>query len=408
MIGDVNILEKNKIIIKLMEKAIQAADPYPKIISMKNEIFHNSTGKIYIIGVGKGSSRMILAFEGIEAKRFVVSNEGSRYGISAGHPYPNENSYLAAKEILEILKESKENDLVIFLISGGASSLVGDYIVSVEKIREITEKLMKAGADIYDLNTVRKHISYLKGGRVIKYTKARIISLIVSDVMGDDLSTIGSGLTSPDETTFSDALEILEKYNIKDKEIEEILKKPEKFQIFETVKKDEFPYDRVKNIIICRNFDSLKAVESEAKNLGYNVKNLGTIVSGEARIISQKIYDEFDTMPSHSVLVSGGEPVVTVKGNGKGGRNQEFVLSLIKRIKENEVIGSIGTDGIDGPTDAAGAVADYSTLIKSSEYEIMEYLNNNDSYSFFKKMGTLIITGPTGTNVMDVQIFLKH
>ncbi len=408
MIKNVDILEENSIILDLMEIAIGAADPYPKLISMKEDLLKGVKGKIFIIGAGKASKRMISAFEGIEARRFVVSKEKSEYGIVAGHPYPDENSYIAAKRIMELLHESGSDDLVIFLISGGASALVGDYAIPLEKIKDLTEKLMKAGANIHDLNKVRKHLSYLKGGRVVKQTRARIISLIVSDVMGDDLSTIGSGMTAPDSTTFEDALEVLEKYNVRDAEIEDMLKFPERYGLSETVKEDEFPYDRVRNVIICKNSDSLKAVEERAVNLGYTVKNLGTVVSGEARIVSQKIYGEFEKMPEKSILISGGEPVVTVKGKGKGGRNQEFVLSLLYRIKKNEVIGSIGTDGIDGPTGAAGAVADYSTVIKSSGMDVEKFLVNNDSYTFFRKMGTLIFTGPTGTNVMDVQIFIRH
>jgi glycerate-2-kinase len=406
--NEINILEKNKVILELIQEAIRAADPLPKLMEIRNNILKGQYGRIYIIGVGKASKRMMMAFEDVDAKKFVVSKEYFPYGIVAGHPYPDENSYEAARRILNMLKEAKMNDLVIFLISGGASSLVGDYVVPLEKIREITERLMKSGANIYELNKVRKHLSYLKGGRVIRYTNARIISLIVSDVMGDALSTIGSGLTSPDETTFMDAIDVMEKYSIRDNDIMDILKNPDKHGLFETIKYDEFPVERVDNIIICKNSDSLKAVENKALALGYNVKNLGTIVSGEARVASSMLFDKFEKLPEKSVLISGGETVVTVRGKGKGGRNQELVLSSLNRIGENDVITSFGTDGIDGPTDAAGAVADYSTRKRSEGINIMEYLENNDSYTFFKKMGTLIITGPTGTNVMDVQIFMKN
>ncbi|MDG6927455.1 MAG: DUF4147 domain-containing protein [Nitrososphaerota archaeon] len=405
---DFNILDDNKIITGFIEKAIGAADPLSKLNAFKNKILKEKYEKIFMIGVGKASPRMISAFEDINAKKFTVSKEKTAYGIAAGHPYPDENSYEAARIILNILKESEKNDLVVFLISGGASALVGDYVVPLKKIRELTERLMKAGADIYELNKVRKHLSYLKGGRVVKYTEARIISLIISDVMGDDLSTIGSGMTSSDETTFDDALDVLEKYRINDEEIKRILGNPENYGLFETVKNTEFPHERVENKIICRNSDSLEAVKAEALNQGYSVKNLGTVVSGEARGISQKIYEEFERMPDKSVLISGGETVVTVKGKGKGGRNQEFVLSLVDKIKKNEVIASFGTDGIDGTTDAAGAVADYSTFLRSRNLDIKKFLEDNDSYSFFKRMGTLIITGSTGTNVMDIQIMIKN
>ncbi len=407
MIEGVEILEKNKVILDLVETAIRAADPLPKILSMKDDILSGDYRNIYIIGVGKASKRMMEAFEGVRAKRFVVSREESPYGIVAGHPYPDENSFRAARIILDLLRESGKGDLIVFLISGGASALVGDYVVDLERIKALTERLMKAGANIHELNRVRKHLSYLKGGRVVKYTEADIVSLIVSDVMGDDLSTIGSGLTSPDATTFQDAIEVMEKFPV-DNEIMDILRNPGRYGLIETVKEDEFPHERVKNIIICKNSDSLQAVEVRAKELGYYVKNLGTVVSGEARIVSHRLFDEFEKLQERSVLVSGGETVVRVKGHGKGGRNQELVLSLIDRIEGNQVITSFGTDGIDGPTDAAGAVADYSTRLKAEGMDWMDYLENNDSYSFFRRMGTLIITGPTGTNVMDVQIFMKN
>lgn len=405
---DVEIMERNRVILPLVDTAIRAADPLPKIISMRENILSGEYRKIFIIGAGKASARMMKAFNGIEAIKFAVSKEITPYGIAAGHPYPDENSYEAARRIISILRSAGKDDLVIFLISGGASSLVGDYAIGVNEIRALTERLMKAGANIYDLNKVRKHISFLKGGRVIKYTEARIISLIVSDVMGDDLSTIGSGITAPDETTFQDAIEVMHKYSVHDDRVMDMLMNPEKYGLMETVKPDEFPSERVENMIICRNSDSLRAVEGRAVEMGYRVKNLGTVVKGEAREVSHWLFHQFEKMGERSILVSGGETVVTVKGKGKGGRNQELVLSLIENVGRDDVITSFGTDGIDGPTDAAGAVADYSTRLKAQFLNWREYLENNDSYSFFKKTGTLLITGPTGTNVMDVQIFMRN
>ncbi|MGC8700003.1 MAG: glycerate kinase type-2 family protein [Thermoplasmata archaeon] len=414
---DINILQENKSIIPLIESAIQAALPeqYLNEVRLSNKYLNYKDllidfENIYLIAVGKAAPSMSKPFLNYKfKKRIIISNES--YGLNdviiSSHPFSNENGYFGAKEIENLLKNTKENDLVLFLLSGGASSLLADYVIPIDIVNSLFSDLMKNGADIFDLNTVRKHLSFLKGGRMAKITKSKILSLIISDVMRDDLSIIGSGPTYYDNSSFIDAIEVIKKFKLDKKyeKIIEILNNPAKYSLLETIKKNEFPSWRVWNKIICNNEKSLKAVEKKGNEMGFNVLNIGTTVSGEAKIVSKEIYRKFEDLENNSVLVSGGETVVTVKGKGKGGRNQEFVLSLLGEIKENEVIASFGTDGIDGPTDAAGAAADFST--KSTMDEIKNYLENNDSYNFFKKKGTLIFTGPTGTNVMDVQIFMK-
>jgi hydroxypyruvate reductase/glycerate 2-kinase len=256
---------------------------------------------------------------------------------------------------------------------------------------------------------VRKHLSYLKGGRAAKIAEAKIYAYIVSDVIGDDLSTIASGLTAPDNTTFEDAISVLNKYNVNDEIVLDILKHPERYSLSETVKPDEFPNERVKNIIVCKNSDAIAAAAKKANELGLNAISLGTIVAGEAKTEALRLYSYLENAHEHTAIISGGEPIVKVKGNGKGGRNQEFVLSLVNLLKKGEIVASVGTDGIDGPTDAAGAVADWTTMDRARKLNIdpLYYLANNDSYSFFEKVNGLIKTGPTGTNVMDVQIMIK-
>ncbi len=188
-----------------------------------------------------------------------------------------------------------------------------------------------------------------------------------------------------------------------------MLRDPERYGLTETIKPDEFPYERVKNNIVCKNSDALAAVASRGRAMGFNTVSLGTIVTGEARKEATKLFSALEKVQNHTVMVSGGEPTVKVKGNGKGGRNQELVLSLVNFLEKGEVVASVGTDGIDGPTDAAGAVADWTTKERAHQLSMNPayYLENNDSYSFFEKVKGLIKTGPTGTNVMDVQIMIK-
>ncbi|MGC8663645.1 MAG: glycerate kinase type-2 family protein [Thermoplasmata archaeon] len=417
---NINILEENKLIIPLIDSAIEAAKPekYMKNILVKNNILYFNDIEIsfknnYLIAIGKAAISMVKSLRPFNfKKKIIISNEKDPLDevIISSHPLSNENGYLGALEIMKLISETDENDLIVLLLSGGASSMLADYRIPIEIANSLFSDLMKAGANIFELNMVRKHLSFLKGGRFAKSTKSKILTLIISDVLGDDLSTIGSGPTYFDNSTFKDAIEVMKKFHLENKysKILKMFTDPENFSITETVKDKEFPKDRVWNKIICNNEKALKAAETEGIRFGFNVINLGTIVSGEAKLVSGELYSKFSSLDKKSILISGGETVVTVNGGGKGGRNQELVLSLVNEIKENEVIASFGTDGIDGVTDAAGAVADYSTRKRSSIEEINEYLRNNDSYNFFKKMGTLIMTGPTGTNVMDVQILIKR
>lgn len=416
---EIDVMEESRVIIPLIEAAVEAAKPekYLKDIKIGSNILSKGNeeirfNNIYMIAVGKAALSMARPFLNVKFKdRIIISIEkgGIDDVIVSSHPLSSENGYLGARRVLDLISKTGENDLILFLLSGGASAILADYLIPTDLVNALFTDLMKAGADIFELNTVRKHLSFLKGGRMVKQTRSKILSLIVSDVMGDDLSTIGSGPTYFDNSTFQDAIEIMKKFNLDGKypEIVQILKEPERYGLIETLKKEEFPHWRVVNEIICNNEKSLNAVEKKARGYGYGVVNLGTVVSGEARIVARELYKKFSSIGKKTVMVSGGETVVTVRGNGKGGRNQEFVLSLVREIKEDEVIASFGTDGIDGTSDAAGAVADYSTNIKARTLPVEKYLENNDSYSFFKKTNTLIITGPTGTNVMDIQIFIR-
>jgi len=405
----IEVADESKIIFPILEEAIKAADPYPKLLDVLRFFKKTKKSRKIVIAAGKAAPRMFYPLRKVADVGFAVSNVKIEAGLQAGHPYPDFNSYEAARIVYNILKNAGPQDIIIFLISGGASSLLGDYVIGPERLKVITRQLMNAGANIYELNTVRKHLSYLKGGRAAKIAEAKIYAYIVSDVIGDDLSTIASGLTAPDNTTFEDAISVLNKYNVNDEIVLDILKHPERYSLSETVKPDEFPNERVKNIIVCKNSDAIAAAAKKANELGLNAISLGTIVAGEAKTEALRLYSYLKNAHEHTAIISGGEPIVKVKGNGKGGRNQEFVLSLVNLLKKGEIVASVGTDGIDGPTDAAGAVADWTTMDRARKLNIdpLYYLANNDSYSFFEKVNGLIKTGPTGTNVMDVQIMIK-
>ena len=279
--------------------------------------------------------------------------------------------------------------------------------------------MLKAGADIEELNTVRKHISRVKGGRLAEHCyPAKIVSFILSDVIGDHLETIASGSTAPDETTYKHALTVLKKFNLFKKvppSVLELLRKGEKGIIPETLKKDNPVFKKVTNIIVGNNKKALQAIKHQAVKLGFNAQIISTELNGEARKVAKSLATRALKAKKTSVnlpvcLISGGETTVTVKGSGMGGRNTELALAFALEIAGTKGITllSAGSDGTDGPTDAAGAIVNTDTIYKAKDLGInpRTYLENNDSYSFFKKTGELFITGPTGTNVMDIQIIL--
>ena len=339
----------------------------------------------------------------------------------AGHPVPDEKGLRGTEEIVKLLKSADENTLVVCLVSGGGSALlVAPYEgITLSEKQEITELLLKSGADIYEINTIRKHLSKVKGGRLAEIAyPSKIISLILSDVIGDRLDVIASGPTAPDRTTFDDALKILEKYGLIDKTPEGIIRvfqKGTKGLIPETPKEGSKFFENVENIIIGSNRIAIDAAKQKTEELGLHAEIISSELTGEARDVGRWLTDIARSKRSNSsnrlnCLISGGETIVTVKGNGLGGRNMELALSFAIEIEGTHGITllSAGTDGTDGPTDAAGAIVDGETVKKARAIGLNpeEYLNNNDSYNFFKKIGGLFITGPTGTNVMDIQIMV--
>tara|TARA_B100000686_G_scaffold4737_1_gene4759 strand:+ start:124 stop:1404 length:1281 start_codon:yes stop_codon:yes gene_type:complete len=323
--------------------------------------------------------------------------------INAGHPLPNQNSLNAGKKLVQFINQTRTNDFVIFLISGGGSALavLPDSISLKEKIL-VNEKLIRSGANINEIACIRKHLSLIKGGRLISNMACKGISFLVSDVIGDDIGSISSGISYYDKTSYSDALKIVKKFSLQNKlpkSALSILSSGASGKIPETPKKP-----RIKNLIILKNSTCLSTMKKKSKKLGYNT-NVVPDITGDVNHVAQKLAITASHRKTDCVIF-GGEATVNVIGSGKGGRNQELVLRLYEKLKDkknNYIIASIGTDGIDGNTKFAGAII--STALN---HETKKYLINNDSSSFFKKFGGLIQTGITQNNVNDIGIILKR
>lgn len=388
--------------------------------------------RILAVGAGKASGRMALALERVLGRRLdgglVVVKHGQAVPtkrirlLEAAHPFPDRAGQNASTSLLALVQTLAANDLLLVLLSGGASSLLPAPApgVTLSDKRRVTEKLLKSGASIQEINAVRKHLSLIKGGRLAAATKARVVSLILSDVIGNDLSSIGSGPTAPDSSSYRDACSILRRYHlwktIPDG-VRQHLQKGRQGRIAETPKHGDAIFRRVQNHIIGDNVATVAAVAQAARDAGLATTVLSTTLIGEARdaarnfvAVAGKIVALKTTRRQPSCVIAGGELTVTVRGEGCGGRAQEFALAAALEIEglEHVWVAGFGTDGIDGPTDVAGAVADGQTVARARQMglEPSRALTQNDSYNFFKKLGGHIITGPTGTNVNDLYLLI--
>ncbi len=417
-------------------EGVRAVDPYKAVYREieKLKISHERYNRIYIVGAGKATAPMAKAVEDVFNGNIKDGIINVKYGFSqplrytqiieAGHPLPDENGLKGAKKIKQLLKGVGEKDLVFSLISGGGSALLpipADNITLQEK-QTLTQLLLECGASIDEINVIRKHISLSKGGQLAKAAfPAEVINLMLSDVVGDRIDIIASGPFVPDPSTFSDAWNVLEKYDLVENAPETILtylKAGIEGKIPETPKPGDKIFKNVLNRIVASNIIALKACEKKAKELGYKTLILSSMIEGETKeiakvhsAIAKEIIRTGVPIQPPACIISGGETTVTIKGNGVGGRNQEFCLAAaieIAEIKGNVVILSGGTDGNDGPTDAAGAIVDPYTVKKGWEkgMDPVRYLENNDSYTYLKNTDSLLITGPTRTNVMDIHIIL--
>ncbi|MFC1858528.1 glycerate kinase [Thermodesulfobacteriota bacterium] len=401
--------------------------------------------KIYVVGAGKATAKMAKAFEDILGARITAGVISVKYGhtdnlkkikiVEAGHPIPDDNGIRAAREIAALARQADEKTLVISLISGGGSALTPfpyecetgkkKIALSLKEKQETTKILLECGAIINEINCVRKHLSQIKGGRLAQMLyPATSYNFILSDVIGDNLDTIASGPTTFDNTTFQDTQEIVGKYDIKEKlplKVQETFKLGLAGKIPETPKSGDVVFKRVHNILVGTNLISLKAARKKAESLGYKTVILSSQIIGEAKEVAKvlcgiaKDIKRYELLAKRPVcLIAGGETTVTLIGRGKGGRNQEIALSFLAEIEKNPAdtegidFLSASTDGNDGPTDAAGAFASNEILESAlkENLSVNEYLKNNDSYHFFDKIGYLLKTGPTNTNVCDIHIIL--
>jgi len=428
----------------MFKEALKAADPVQAIlrnvsVSGDNLLVGKRRYKlgayrnIHVIGCGKAGASMAKALERLLGSRITSGLVNVKYGHLAklkrvelnecGHPVPDEAGVEGARRIAEIAKAAGKDDLVLCVISGGGSALLPlpAAPVTLDEKQETTRLLLNCGATIHEINAVRKHISEIKGGQLSRLAwPATVASLLLSDVIGDDLDVIGSGPSAPDVSTFGRAKEILDHYGIFGKAPKSVRKRIEEGiagKLPETPKPGARELSRTQNVVVGSNRLAVDAAVRKAKELGFRTLVLSTFVEGEtkdvARVhtaIAKEILASGRPLKTPACVVSGGETTVTIQGGGLGGRNQEFVLAAVAGIAglENTVVLSGGTDGSDGPTDAAGAIADGKTLGRAEKLglNVNSYLANNDSYHFFEPLGDLVKTGPTNTNVIDVRLLL--
>jgi len=415
--------EVKKKALKILEAGLVAAQPknFLKafvnknyILLGKNRVSLSNYRKIFVVAYGKAADSMAeYVSEKINiSKGIVVIPKYTKSSLSSkkfkvfysGHPLPDKESVRAGKTILEFVNNRSKGDFILFLVSGGGSSLLAlpDKITLTEK-KHVTKLLLKCGATIDEFNTVRKHLSRIKGGKLVQNMNCDGCALVMSDVVSHDLSVISSGCTYNDNTTFSDAMKIITKYSLEKKLPKKVITHLKRGLNTKAMRPNRLT---IKNKIIATNQDCLNAMVLKSRSLGLTTKVYSPVkhdVSISAKKIVRMISEK-----KNSCIIFGGEPTVQVKGNGKGGRNQELVLQILKLIHGSDhrvLVSSISTDGIDGNTTCAGALSGNNS---SNLQKISSYLENNDSYSFFKKYGWLIKTGSTHTNLMDIGLIIKY
>jgi len=397
-----------------------------------HKILLDNIKNIYVIGAGKASAAMGHYVESILGDRITGGHIVVKYGYScklkrikvseAGHPIPDENGFKATEEIIKISAQAFENDLVICLISGGGSALLTDLPEGIlpEELYIVNNLLVRCGATINEINSVRKHLSLVKGGQLARIVKpAQLVTLVLSDVTGNPLEVIASGPTVPDPSTFKDALKVIEDYALATDITSGVLNylKDGASGIHpETPKPGDPLFSGTMNFLAGTNSIALRAAKNKADSMGFKTNIIDSELRGDVENVCESVISTAISFKNNNeiqkpvCLLYGGETTVRVKENGHGGRNQHLALSASIRLKDLPGITLLaaGTDGTDGPTDAAGAVADSETVIRASSLNIdpVNYLGEFDSYNFFKRVGGHVFTGPTFTNVMDLLIVL--
>jgi len=431
--------------LEALEAALEAVDPKRAVLDSirlsgdgirvgGKRVNIGESARIIVVGGGKAGGPMAEGVEEALGDRVTAGAvnvlRGTERGFRprrirlnpASHPIPDEAGVRGVMDMMSLVSGLSTRDVVICLISGGGSALMPLPAegVTLADIQDTTGRLLRAGATINELNAVRKHLSAFKGGQLARACRpARVVSLILSDVVGNPLDTIASGPTAPDHTTFADAIDVLERYCVFGELSEGVrrhLVDGVRGLIAETPKPDDPLFRRVRNVVVASNLTATERAAEAARRMGYRSLLLTTHLEGEARHagvlvsgLARGASVDGHPLKPPACIVLGGETTVAVKGNGLGGRNQELALSASRMIGGLCcVIAALGTDGIDGPTDAAGALADGATAARASEQGLDPdaFLGRNDSYSFFKALGDSIFTGPTGTNVNDLILVL--
>ena len=431
--------------LSIIEEGLIRADPinaiknnvrvYGKTICFR-DLCINLEKCVHVVGFGKASYKMLEGILGVLGLDKIcggviithnpewVGRKGPVEIVLGDHPIPKMNTLKASRRLLSYLKEGvSRDDLVVTLISGGGSALFENPMppITMDDLSTLNDLLLKSGADIGEINTVRKHVSQVKGGRLAKIIyPARLVSLIISDVVGDPIDVIASGPTAPDPTTFRDAYQVLKRRGLWERvpeSIRMVINNGLKGNIEESPKPGDKVFTKVHNIIIASNILSLRAMAEKAKSLGYNPVILTSMMEGEARDVAKFLAGIVKHVLSYGwvkdrplAILLGGETTVTVKGKGIGGRNQELALafSIYAKGLKDVVLASIGSDGRDGISDAAGAIVDGNTYYEAEKAGLdpIEFLERNDSYTILSKLGCTIYTGPTGTNVNDLAVIL--
>jgi len=424
----------------ILSAALEAVDPVAAI--KRHMVLHGSElligeraydldryHRIYVIGGGKAGGSMAQAAEEVLGDRLTSGTINTKYGYladtkivrinEAGHPIPDAAGMAGARRMVDLASTASEGDLVVCLISGGGSALMTLPVegIGLEDMEALTSSLLRCGATINEINTIRKHLSQIKGGNLSRAAyPADVVSLILSDVVGNPLDVIASGPTVPDSSSFADAYEIVERYDLEKElpsSIIEHLRRGRDGVVPETPKEGDPLFAKTYNLIIASNEIAAQAAIDQATGAGFHTLFLSTFVEGEARevahvfcAIAKEILHSGRPLPRPACVVAGGETTVTIQGQGTGGRNQELALSAAVQLDglDQTMVVALATDGTDGPTDAAGAIADGSTLRRARAKKLLarEYLANNDSYHFFEQLDDLLLTGPTNTNVNDL------
>lgn len=415
---------------KLIRSQVKLTDGILNILECKYPLLNFEN--IYVIAAGKAGALMAKEMELILGDFITDGLVVVKYGhgselqklrlIEAGHPLPDKHGIEATKRMLEIAHRAGEKDLVICLISGGASALMADFPkgATLGDLVLTNDLLVKCGADIKEINTVRKHLSGVKGGQLAKAIyPATTVSLILSDVIGDPIDVIASGPTCGDCSGFSNALDIIKNYQLTEKlpsAMMQYILAGVSGQVPETPKPGDIVFSKVQNLIVGNNKVALEAARCKAMELGYSAYIVSDMLEGDytqvARYVLEAIdeYDKCSNIIKPVCLIFGGESTIKVTGKGLGGRNQHLALYCATKLtgKQNITLLSAGTDGTDGPTNAAGAEVNCNTceVARANNIDVEKYLNDSDSYHFFKRFGRHIITGSTGTNVMDMIIVI--